>query len=224
MDGQRSLTQPLRLRYGPGMRSWTIALPGVLLVAGCMSLHDVRHQAPGRVVATYAGRTLTTGEILAQMQQLSPPARTFLTTPENKRGFVENLVLDELLYEEGAALGYTADPAITSRPEQFRRPLVVVKVLARYRTAQPVNDAEVRRYYDAHKAAYAQHGKVPRFDRVREPLRSSLTKERSEDQVREHLESLKRQANLRIVDDELAGLDPLAGLSPRPAPAAATGH
>jgi hypothetical protein len=42
--------------------------------------------------------------------------------------------------------------------------------------------------------------------------------------LREHLDGLKERANLRIDDAVLAGLGPVAGLKPVPAPPAATGH
>jgi hypothetical protein len=210
------------------MRSRATVLLVALLLGGC-GHRPGAHGSPsagaaGEVVATYAGRTLTARDALERIEQLRPPARAYLTTPERKRGFVENMILSDLLYEEGTALGYAEDPAVTGKPEEFRKPLVVRRVMARYRSARPAPDDEVRRYYEANARRFVRDGQAPPFDRVRERIRVLLTNQRAEAQVRDHLETLKRRANLVISDAALARLDPLAGLVPPPAPPAAAGH
>src|SRR6185295_1042330 len=94
------------------------AMPRVLLVAvaiviasGCTREGDrqTTSQPPaashGGVVATYAGKRFTTEDFRRELERLPPRSRAQLTTPERKRQFVDNYVLNELLADEGHTQG-----------------------------------------------------------------------------------------------------------------------
>ncbi len=220
----RALTPCHDLGYGPSMRSSALVVFALVLASCRYRQGSQRPPAPGEVVATYEGHSVTSGAVLERMQELPPPARASLVLPERKREFVENMILTDLLYEEGRVAGYPSDPAITSQPEQFQHALVVRKVMAADRNPQPVTDDEVRRYYDSHAREYKKKGKIPPFAGIKEPLRAFLAKQRVEERVQEHLAAVKQRADIRISEDVLARVDPLAGLKAHPQAPAETGH
>ena len=206
------------------MRARSIALILAVLLDGCWLRPPDRDRTPQNIVATYGSRVLTKQEALEAITRLPPPARAALIPTERKRAFVENLVLSKLLYEEGELLGFTNDPALRRQPKEARNAFVVQMVIAAHRVTPPVGDDEARRYYDSNAKRYVRKGRVPAFETVREPIRSFLADQKAEEQVRAHLERLKQATDLRVRDDALASLDPVAGLTPPPAPPAPTGH
>src|SRR5262245_60507519 len=52
------------------------------------------------VVASYSGKQLTSAAVLEEMERLPGPSRSYLSAPDRKRQFVENLILNELLFTE----------------------------------------------------------------------------------------------------------------------------
>ena len=178
-------------------------------------------EAARDIVATYEGHVVTRRDVLDRLAALPPTMRAAISTPARKRAFVENMVLADLLYEEGTALG--VEPAGAQSPSQ-RRAQVVREMMARDRVPPAIDDDELRRIYQADARKYVRNGRLPPFEDVRGIVRAYVAEERVDARVREHLEKLKEQANLLISDDALARLDPMAGLKGKIASPPPAGH
>ena len=154
----------------PHMRAREIRTAAVLLVlalaAGCKQ--GGREEAPkggtasgggsaaaGEVVATYKSRTLTSGQLTKELERLPVPSRSYLSSPERKRQFVENLVMNDLLYEEGRGAGYDRDEDIERQVNDLRKRLVVQRVMRQYQTPPTITDEQVRAYYDQNPDLYS---------------------------------------------------------------------
>jgi peptidyl-prolyl cis-trans isomerase C len=105
--------------------------------------------AGGEVVATYGDETLTTTEVIAEMSRLPGPSRAYLTQEDRKRQFVENMILNELLFDEGKRRGLADDPEIERQVQDMRKRLVVQRLMREYQTPPEVSDEQVQAYYDA---------------------------------------------------------------------------
>jgi len=111
--------------------------------------------AGGDVIATYEGRTLTANEVRQEMERLPGPSRAYVTAPERKRQFVENLILNDLLFDEGKKAGYDKDPEIDRQVTDLRKRLVVQRVMRQYQTPPEVTDEQARAYYDENPSLYS---------------------------------------------------------------------
>jgi peptidyl-prolyl cis-trans isomerase C len=105
--------------------------------------------AEGAVVATYGNETLTDVEIVAEMSRLPGPSRAYLTQDDRKKQFVENMILNELLFDEGQRRGLADDPEIEQQVRDMRKRLVVQRLMREYQTPPEVTDEQVQVYYDA---------------------------------------------------------------------------
>jgi peptidyl-prolyl cis-trans isomerase C len=112
-------------------------------------------EGAGEVVARYKGRTLTTAEVVKELERLPPPSRNYLTVPERKRQFVENLIMNDLLFQEGQAEGYDRDPEIERQVNDLRKRLVVQRVMRKYQTPPTITDEQAKAYYDEHPNLYS---------------------------------------------------------------------
>src|SRR5262249_58529649 len=77
------------------------------------------------IIATYAGKKLTGAEVLSEIDRLPGPSRAYLSAPDRKRQFVENLVLNDLLFAEAQKAGYDKDPDIQKQVDDLWKRLTV---------------------------------------------------------------------------------------------------
>ena len=112
-------------------------------------------EAGGEAVATYRGRKLTSEAIAQEFEHLPAPSRTYLTAPDRKRQFVENLIMNDLLYEEGQKAGYDKEPEIERQVNDMRKRLVVQRVMRQYQNPPTITDEQVRAYYDQNPTLYS---------------------------------------------------------------------
>jgi peptidyl-prolyl cis-trans isomerase C len=139
-----------------------LLLVGVLAVPGCRQKEDAPVTKPaappsgtGEVVATYKGRNLTSDRILQEFERLPAPSRTYLAAPDRKRQFIENLVMNDLLFEEGQKAGYDKDPEVDRQLNDLRKRLVVQRVMRQYQTPPDISDEQIRAYYDQNPILYS---------------------------------------------------------------------
>src|SRR5262245_45931676 len=102
----------------------------------------------GEVVATFSGNRLTSARVLKEMERLPAPSRAYLQAPDRKRQFVDNMILNDLLYNEGQKLGYDKDDDIDRQVNDLRRRLVVQRVVSEFQKPPEISDEQAKAYYD----------------------------------------------------------------------------
>jgi peptidyl-prolyl cis-trans isomerase C len=109
----------------------------------------------GEVVARYGGKTLTSDQVTKELERLPAPSRTYLAAPERKKQFVENLVMNDLLFEEGKKAGYLQDADVERQVNELRKRLVVQRVMRQYQTPPTITDEQVKAWYDQNPDLYS---------------------------------------------------------------------
>ena len=112
-------------------------------------------QSDARVIATYGRKRFTTADFAREVERLPPRSRSQLTNVERRRQFVDNLVLNDLLADAGAARGYDTDPEITRQVDDLRRRLIVQRVMKDFQEPPEVTDADVKAYYDQNRRLFS---------------------------------------------------------------------
>jgi peptidyl-prolyl cis-trans isomerase C len=109
----------------------------------------------GEVVATFSGNRITTSRVVKEMERLPAPSRAYLQAPDRKRQFVDNMILNELLYAEGEKQGYDKDPEVERQVSDLRRRLVVQKVVREYQKPPEITEDQAKAYYDENPTLYS---------------------------------------------------------------------
>ncbi len=109
----------------------------------------------GEVVATFSGNRLSTSRVMKEMERLPAPSRAYLQAPDRKRQFVDNMILNELLFAEGQKLGYDKDDDIDRQVNDLRRRLVVQRVVREYQKPPEITDDEAKKYYEDNPNLYS---------------------------------------------------------------------
>src|SRR5581483_1311520 len=104
--------------------------------------------ASGKVAARHGSETLTADELAEELKRLPDRSRRMMNAEARAR-FVDNYVVNALLYEEGERRGFAQDPEIVRQVDDLRRRLVVQKVVRDLQNVPPVTDEEIKAYYDA---------------------------------------------------------------------------
>jgi len=107
------------------------------------------------VVASYKGHEITSTDLVKELERLPGPSRVYLTQPERRRQFVENLIMNDLLFQEGQQSGIENDPEIERQVADLRKRLVVQRIMRKYQAPPTISDDEVRAYYDANPNLYS---------------------------------------------------------------------
>ena len=100
------------------------------------------------VVATYSGKKLTGADVVQEIERLPGPSRAYLSAPDRKRQFVENMILNDLLFTEAQKAGYDKDPDIEKQVADMRKRLVVQRLMREYQTPPTITDDDAKKYYD----------------------------------------------------------------------------
>ncbi|MBI3770808.1 MAG: peptidylprolyl isomerase [Deltaproteobacteria bacterium] len=147
------------------MSRWTVLLAVAVVLAGC-ARDQAEHKetssssasAPaggGLVIATYSHKRFTTADFAREVERLPPRSRSQLTTPDRKRQFIDNYVMNDLLADEGAAHGYDKDPEVMRQVEELRRRLVTQRVMKDFQEPPELTEAEVKAYYDQNRRLFS---------------------------------------------------------------------
>jgi peptidyl-prolyl cis-trans isomerase C len=109
----------------------------------------------GEIIATYGGKQFTTDDFKREAEKLPPRSRVQLATPERRRQFVDNYILNDLLAEQGHSKGYDRDPEIVRQVDDLRNRLVVQRVMRDYQESPALTDDEVKAYYDQNQRLFS---------------------------------------------------------------------
>lgn len=110
--------------------------------------------ASGEVVARYGSRVLTADQLASELSRLPERSRRLMSADGRKR-FVENYVLNDLLFDEGTRQGMANDAEIERQVTDLRKRLIVQRLVRNLQNISPVTDEEVKKYYEANKEMYS---------------------------------------------------------------------
>lgn len=137
---------------------------GVAALATVSTSTSVRADArEDAVVARVGDVALTVRDVERRMAQLPPfQLRTFGATPEEiRRRFVQEVLVRELLFSQGAAQqGVASRPEVEERTRSILRGSLLARMRADTAKEQPVSDEEVRAYYEQNRPKFNAPARV----------------------------------------------------------------
>ncbi len=142
------------------MRTSHVAIAGALLLASACAREGARSDSGqtrggGEVIATYAGKEFRAEDFRREVERLPPRSRMQVTTPERRRQFVDNYVMNQLLADEGRAKGYDEDPEVVRQVDELRQRLIVQRMMKDFQEAPELTDQDVRAHYDQNQRLFS---------------------------------------------------------------------
>ena len=116
-----------------------------------------RHAAlEARVLAKVGERTITVGDFLEALTSLDPIDRARFESPARRKELLDALIETEALAQEARAQGLDKDPAVAEELRMALRDAMLREIRATVPAPEGLEASEVRAYYDAHLASYAE--------------------------------------------------------------------
>ena len=143
---------------------WIVALAIPLLSLALHASAQQTTQAESadlatEVIALVNGEPLTKMEFDQMLQLVNPQARAMIA--QNKSRLMRELVLQELLAQEGRRIKLDQDPVIQARLKVQTSSALARSVIQKYvEEKSGINDDTIRQHYEAHKGDYMAAEKV----------------------------------------------------------------
>lgn len=110
------------------------------------------------VLAEVNGIKITMGDFQDEIATM--PAQYQGVVNANKKKFLDELILQELLVKEAVAKGVDKDKEVTDLIEKFKKRVVAQKMIQNAIEGITVTDEEVKKYYDEHKDEFKESEQV----------------------------------------------------------------
>jgi len=123
-------------------RAWLIVVVCGILAAGCAEL--TRED----VLAKVERGTITAEDFKAKLESL--PDYYKQAAIANKKRFLDELINEELFYQEAVRMGLARDKEVKALIKQAKKKILVAKLFDERisKNAPEINDGQVRKYYD----------------------------------------------------------------------------
>jgi peptidyl-prolyl cis-trans isomerase C len=109
-----------------------------------------------KVLAKVGDNVITLGDYVAALEHMDQFDRLRYQSPERRKELLEDLVEVELLAQEATTKGYDKDPMAQQELRTVLRDAMLKEAHAGAPQASDIADADVRAYYDAHKAEFTE--------------------------------------------------------------------
>jgi parvulin-like peptidyl-prolyl isomerase len=107
-----------------------------------------------KVLAKVGDRSITLGEYVAALEHMDQFDRLRYQSPERRKELLNEMINVELLAREATAKGYDKDPLAQQELRAVLRDAMLAEARKDVPVPNDIPEAEVRAYFDAHKADY----------------------------------------------------------------------
>lgn len=117
-------------------------------------------KARGKIVARIGDREITEAEIEAEIDNLPSWLKKNLSDPDNRRKFINEYVIDEVLYSKARRLAIDKDPRVRQLIDASGRQIVVNALILQEVGEIKVTPSDLELYYNANKDKYSDPARL----------------------------------------------------------------
>ncbi len=171
---------------------------------------EVAKNRPGQVLAEIGNRKITQGDLEFEIQKLPPALQAQFQSPEKKKELLQQLILQDLLYESAKRQGLDKDRDVIQGVFEAKKALMANKLLEKELSKQVnITPEEVELYYKANKERYVEKdekGKTIRqksFAEVREQVARDLLNEKQQKSYQALAQRLMQAEGVKIYEQRI---------------------
>ncbi len=122
--------------------------------SGHATTSSLTPEQSAKVLARVGDKTITLGDYVATLEHMDQFDRLRYQSPERRKELLNEMINIELLAAEARAKGYDKDPTAQQDQRNILRDALLVEARKGAQTPDEIPEAEVRAYFDAHRADY----------------------------------------------------------------------
>ena len=107
-----------------------------------------------QVLAKVGDKDITLGDYVAALEHMDQFDRLRYQSPERRKELLQEMITVELLAQEATAKGYDKDPLAQQELRAILRDAMLAEALKGAPTPADIPEADVRAYFEAHRADY----------------------------------------------------------------------
>jgi peptidyl-prolyl cis-trans isomerase C len=115
----------------------------------------------GKAIATIDGEKITVQEFNNELDKIPMNMKMLVASQSGKRSFLDRLIVQRLLLREAKKESLEKDKEFQDKLAEFREQLTMQTLLSRkVSTALNISDADLQKYYDAHKEEFKKDKEI----------------------------------------------------------------
>jgi peptidyl-prolyl cis-trans isomerase C len=163
------------------MKKILILIFAAIILSGCAQ----KKESDKPFLAKVNNKTITNQDFMDKLETLPEWARARFKSAQGKREFLDEIIKEEILYQEAIKIGLDKEETFKERVEEFKRMTIVSTLLKReIEEKAAITDNEVREFYDKHRDNFksgleikAQHILVDTEEEAEDLLKKIMKKE-----------------------------------------------
>lgn len=171
---------------------------------------QIHKNRPGAVLAQIGSRKITQGDLDFEISKMPPYLQQQFKSKEKKKELLQQLVLQDLLYESAKRQGLDKDKDVIEGVYEAKKSLMANKLLQQELAKKvKIDPDELSLYYKANKDRYVEkdkNGKVIRhksFAEVKQQVAQDLLAEKQQKAYQELANRLMQAENVKIYDQRI---------------------
>ncbi len=164
-------------------KSVVVVLSVMMLSMLLFSCSKQKSASTGAYIAKVGSVSITQADVNKELKGLPDQIQKMFAGPDGIDRFVDELVKKEMLYQEAKKKGFENNSDYQKKVDEFKRLTLISLLLEKeIEDKAKVTDADVKKYYDTHKAELTQNGQV----------KASHILVKSEDEANKILDQIKK--------------------------------
>lgn len=186
------------------MKKLLVLMFVAIFAVGCNS----KNSSNNSVIAKVNTATITKEDFIEKINRLPEWAKNRFQSEEGKREFLEEIIKEELLYQEAKKQGLNKEKGFQDRVEEFKKMTLITALLKKQIEEKVKVDAkEVRDFYDKNPDKFRKEGRLRNFEEVKNSIERRLTIEKQRTSFESYIKKLKGKASkIKINEDALKAL------------------
>lgn len=162
-----------------------------LLTALIVASASTSSMAADKVLATVNGKKITESQLNSAIDSLPAKYQRLKNNPQFRKMVLENMVKEEILYQEAQKEGIEKDPKVQKELELAKRRILVQELIRKHVKVPKVNvtDEEARAFYEKNKKQFVDpNGKPIPFQSLKPFIVQSLKQQEEQEAFRKAVE------------------------------------
>ena len=168
----------------------TLITLSVALLVGSSAL------AAEKILAKVNGKVITEKDLDQVMKSLPPNYKTLEKNPAFRKQLLDNMVKEELLYQEALKEGVEKDPQVQKEIEMMKKRILVQALLRKHIKLGKVqvSDSEAKAFYERNKERFTDaNGKPVPFSSLKPFIVQSLKQQKEQEMFKKALNNYVSQ-------------------------------